>query len=53
MFSEASDRPLRRLLVVLFVLTQQMFFASVVHAVFCAQGIAKLFSFFVILVAYW
>lgn len=50
MFSEAPDAPVRRLLVVVFVPTQQMFSGSVVRTLFCAQRTAGIVLFFVFLV---
>lgn len=50
MFSEAPAAPVRRLLVVLFVPTQQMFSGSLVCSVFCVQRTAGIVLFFVILV---
>lgn len=46
MFSEAPDAAVRRLLVVLFVPTQQMFSGSVVCTVFCVQRTAGIVLFF-------
>lgn len=46
MFSEAPDAPVQRLLVVLFVPTQQMFSGSVICTVFCVQRTAGIVLFF-------
>lgn len=50
MFYEAPDTLVRPLLVVLFVPTQQMFSGSVVRAVFCEHGTARIVLVFVLLV---